>query len=277
MPTSRRYEVKYAESEAAQILERAAELQRLSNDPSRMTIDELEDAAASAGIAPVHVRRAAGELTLRRARRDRDSPTIGGPRTILIEVTLEGEIPVRAYEYVIEAIRRHTGELGVASLIGRSLTWMAHPSHSQAGASRSRTIALTIVPRAGRTRIRIEEKLDLLLGAAAIDAPRPLSGRDRRAIVFSGAGLALDVDFDFERGDAHRVELLLPAPWSRSVRAIGEAVEDAAEAVGAKGARRLALAFRHISAADRDALVAYSYDVQRFELRARISGARPRS
>lgn len=159
----RRHEIKYAESEAAQILERAAELQRLANDPSRMTIAELEDAAASAGIAPIHVRRAAGELTLRRARRDRDSPGLGGPRTILIEVTLEGEIPVRAYEYVIEAIRRHTGELGVASLIGRSLTWMAHPSHSRAGPGRARMIAVTIVPQAGRTRIRIEEKLDLLI------------------------------------------------------------------------------------------------------------------
>jgi hypothetical protein len=161
--TSRRYEVKYAEAEAAHILERAAELQRLSSDPSRMTIAELEDAAASAGIAPVHVRRAAGELALRQARRDRNSPGLGGPRSILIEVTLDGEIPVRAYEYVIEAIRRHTGELGVASLIGRSLTWMAHPSHNQANRARSRTIALTIVPRAGRTRIRIEEKLDLLV------------------------------------------------------------------------------------------------------------------
>jgi hypothetical protein len=128
-----------------------------------MTVEELEEAAASAGIEAVFVRRAADELGLRRARRDRMSPTLGGPRTILYEVTLEGEIPVRAYEYVIEAVRRQTGELGVASLIGRSLTWTALPTHSRAGAGWSRTIALTIVPRAGRTRIRIEEKLDQLV------------------------------------------------------------------------------------------------------------------
>lgn len=163
MPPSGRYQHRFAETEASLILQRAADLQRQANDVRRMTVSELEDAAASAGIESIHVRRAAAELCLRQARRDRFSPTIGGPRTILIEITLDGEIPVPAYEYVIEAVRRHTGELGVASLIGRSLTWTALPSHSHAGAGWSRTIAVTIVPRAGRTRIRIEEKLDHLV------------------------------------------------------------------------------------------------------------------
>ena len=159
----RRFQHRFPEPEASLILERAAELQRQSSDASRMTVTELEDAASSAGIEPVYVRRAAFELSLRQTRRDRGSPLLGGPRTILIEVTLEGEMPVPAYEYVIEAVRRHTGELGVASLIGRSLTWTAHPSHSRGGPGWSRSIAVTIVPRAGRTCIRIEEKLDQLV------------------------------------------------------------------------------------------------------------------
>lgn len=120
---------------------------------------------------------------------------------------------------------------------------------------------------------RIEEKLDLLLGAADIDAPRPLSGRDRRFIVFSGGGLALDVEFDFSKGDLWRVELLLPAPYSRVIRAVGEAVEDSVKAVKAAGAQRLALSFRHIQSAERDAIVAYSYDLQRVALRAKNDGA----
>lgn len=163
MPQSGRYVHRYPEPEATLILKRAAELQRQADDARRMTVGELEEAACSAGINPIYVRRAAAELTLRQSRRDRISPTVGGPRTILFEVTLDGEIPVPAYEYVIEAVRRHTGELGVASLIGRSLTWTTHPSHSRAGPGWSRTIALTIVPRSGRTRIRIEEKLDQLV------------------------------------------------------------------------------------------------------------------
>ncbi len=163
--TGRRYEHRYQENEAALILQRAADLQRQAVDPRRMTLGELEEAASSAGIEPIHVRRAATELSLRLAQRHRASPLLGGPRTILFEVTVDGEIPVRAYEYVIEAVRRHTGELGVASLIGRSLTWMALPSHSSAGARWARTISLTIVPRAGRTQIRLEEKLDQLIQA----------------------------------------------------------------------------------------------------------------
>ncbi|MFV8753781.1 hypothetical protein ACNOYE_24825 [Nannocystaceae bacterium ST9] len=161
----RRHEHRFQENEAAQILERAADLQRQASDVRRMSLGELVEAADSAGIEPVHVRRAAAELVMRQARRDRASPWIGGPRTILIELTLEGEIPVPAYEYVIEAVRRHTGELGVASLIGRSLTWVALPVHGRARPGWARTISLTVVPRSGRTRIRIEEKLDQLVQA----------------------------------------------------------------------------------------------------------------
>ncbi|NVB40265.1 hypothetical protein G6O69_20650 [Pseudenhygromyxa sp. WMMC2535] len=158
-----RYEYRFSESDAAAILRRAAELQRRASDVRRMTVSELEEAASTAGIEAIHVHQAATEMALRQSRRDRPSPLLGGPRTILFEVTLDGEIPVPAYEYVIDAVRRQTGELGVASLIGRSLTWTALPSHGRAGPGWSRNIALTIVPQNGRTRIRIEEKLDRLV------------------------------------------------------------------------------------------------------------------
>ena len=120
---------------------------------------------------------------------------------------------------------------------------------------------------------RIEEKLDLLLSAADINAPRPVSGRDRRLIVFSGGGLALDVDFEFVKGDLWRVELLLPAPYSRVIGAVAEAVEDSVKTLTAAGSQRLALCFRHIQPAERDAVVGYSYDLQRVALRAKHEGA----
>ncbi|MCA9503164.1 MAG: hypothetical protein KC616_08770 [Myxococcales bacterium] len=116
---------------------------------------------------------------------------------------------------------------------------------------------------------RIEEKLDLLLGVASVEVPRPLGGSDRRPVVFSGSGLSLDVSFSFRRHDAFKVEILLPPPYCRLVRAVGAAVDDAPDRVGARPPFALPLAFRHIETEDRDALVAYSYDLQRFELRAR--------
>lgn len=123
-------------------------------------------------------------------------------------------------------------------------------------------------PLAERLR-RIEEKLDLLLGGARIDVPRQLSGRDRRRIVFSGSGLALDVHRSFRRGDAYKVEILLPPPHSRVVRAVAEAVRDASAAPREDGTWTLPLAIRHMEADEHDALVAYSYDLQRLDLRAR--------
>lgn len=116
---------------------------------------------------------------------------------------------------------------------------------------------------------RLEEKLDLLLGQSRVEIPRPLAGRDRKSVVFSGAGLALDVALGFRRGDHFKVEILLPPPYSRLVRCLAEAVEDAPRSVGEGGMRLLPLAIRHMEDDERDALVAYSYDLQRAELRAR--------
>lgn len=121
-------------------------------------------------------------------------------------------------------------------------------------------------PLAARLR-RIEEKLDLLLGELPGDRPRALSGRDRRSVVFSGSGLRLDVDFDFSAGDAFGVEILLPPPYLRTLRAVGFAVDTSKARGGTAGP--LAIALRHMEDEERDALVAYSYDLQRFALRHR--------
>ncbi len=92
--------------------------------------------------------------------------------------------------------------------------------------------------------------------------------------MFSGSGLRLDVDFAFERGDAFAVEILLPPPYLRTLRAVAFAVGSAdAEGRGPGARRPLALELRHMESEERDALVAYSYDLQRFDLRHRSEGA----
>ncbi|MEM9175873.1 MAG: hypothetical protein AAGC67_11620 [Myxococcota bacterium] len=118
---------------------------------------------------------------------------------------------------------------------------------------------------------RIEEKLDLLLGASPVEVPRQLSGRDRRPLVFSGSGLALEVSAPFRKGDAFRVEILLPPPYGRTLRAVAHATR---EDVRPDGSRTLPLALTHMDEEDRDALVAYSYDLQRFALRSRLDGSK---
>jgi len=116
---------------------------------------------------------------------------------------------------------------------------------------------------------RIEEKLDLLLGQSLVEVPRPLSGSDRVPVVFSGAGLALDVETPYQQGEAVHVEMLLPPPYVRTLRAVGTTVSDSASTAAPGRPGRLAIALTHMDDEERDALVAYSYDVQRFQLRSR--------
>jgi hypothetical protein len=116
---------------------------------------------------------------------------------------------------------------------------------------------------------RIEEKLDLLLGESPVEVPRRLSAQDRRSLVFSGSGLALEVNWPFHKGDAYRIEMELPPPYSRTIRAVGVAVNDAASMPEHDSGSSLAIAFRHIQDDDRDDLVAYTYDLQRIALRSR--------
>jgi len=116
---------------------------------------------------------------------------------------------------------------------------------------------------------QIEEKLDLLLGLSGLEAPQPLSGADRQSVVFSGSGLSLDVTWSFLKGDAYHVEVLLPSPYSRVVRGVGLAVSDSIPESCGDALRPLAVELRHMEPENRDALIAYSYDLQRIALRAR--------
>ena len=123
---------------------------------------------------------------------------------------------------------------------------------------------------------RLEEKLDLLLRHVGVEVPRPLGAADLRGLVFSGSGLAVEVDHAFRAGDRFRVQILLPAPTRRIVRGVAEAVSDSPPGIGPDAPARLALAFRHIPDEDRDALVAYGYDLQRIALRAAQQAKRTR-
>ena len=90
--------------------------------------------------------------------------------------------------------------------------------------------------------------------------------------MFSGSGLALDVTEPFRAGDAFRVEILLPPPHGRTLRAVALATRDDDGPIASGARRRLPLALTHMDDEDRDALVAYSYDLQRFALRTRTDG-----
>ena len=155
---------RYGDREIGLILERAAELQRQepasTAEGSGLTLTELEDIAAEAGIDPQHLRRAAEELETSGAALAREgmARVLGAPPTIKLERSLKGELPESEFERLVPEIQAAADSHGQASLLGHTLTWRSSTPQNE------RSLLVTVTARDGRTRISIEEKLHGLAG-----------------------------------------------------------------------------------------------------------------
>lgn len=145
----------YGDEEIGRILKRATELQHRepTTRPAGITLAELEEIAAEAGIDPTHLRRAAMELETRP-----DDPCLwsrlaGDELDLVREITLPGELDQAGFERLVTAIQAASREHGQPSLLGRTLTWRADSS------SKTRTTQIVASSRDGETTIRIEENL----------------------------------------------------------------------------------------------------------------------
>lgn len=161
MPSRRRY----SEKEVGRLLKRAVELQRTAPAPpttSGLTLEELEAAAAEAGLDPALVRQAAAEL-------EGGLPVGAGPKLgqalagapvrIVLERSLPGELPPAAFASLVPAIQAASDAPGQASQVGSTLTW-----HSQSS-SNVRSLQVIISTHDDRTLIRIEERYGGLVAA----------------------------------------------------------------------------------------------------------------
>lgn len=147
---------KYSEDEVGLILRRATEMQRAeptAPDPTGLTLGELEEIAAEAGIDPRLLRRAASELQAA-GPQTFVSRVTGAPVSIEIERWVDGEIPSSSLEELVPTIQSATAGKGTASAVGRTLTWS---SRSESSTSAQQVL---VSARDGQTLIRIEESLD---------------------------------------------------------------------------------------------------------------------
>lgn len=184
-----------SETEAHAIWRRAAMLQEMTGEPtpppevrkgaagrrtpatltSGYRMDDVRGAAEEIGIAPRYVDRAlaerqVGEAALPSAAVVRDAVSmhgflnriIGANRRIDLEATLDGELPERALEDVVDEIRRGVGEIGNVSAFGRSITFASVQPSSSTGSARR--LQITVNVRHGRTHVRITEDLTPQLG-----------------------------------------------------------------------------------------------------------------
>jgi hypothetical protein len=149
MPGPRRY----SEDEVGQILRRATELQRAeptATDPAGLTLAELEEIAAEAGIDSGMLRQAASELNVRQPA-TLGSRLAGAALDVAIERVVEGEMPVERLEELVPTIVAATPGRGTASAVGRSLTWS-----SQEGSNLTEQQVL-VACQSGQTLIRVEQ------------------------------------------------------------------------------------------------------------------------
>jgi len=145
----------YGDKEIGRILKRATELQH--DEPSApgtgVTLSELEDIAAVAGIDPRYLRRAAVELDTGHGESSIWTRVIGDELMLVREAVLEGELDDDGFERIVAALQTGSREHGQPSLLGRTLTWRAETS------SKTRTIQVVVSSRGGKTQLRLEEDL----------------------------------------------------------------------------------------------------------------------
>jgi predicted Ser/Thr protein kinase len=175
------------DTEAQSIWRRAADLQQLTGiqerlapvpverdkdaDAARSTgyrVADVRDAAAEAGIAEKYVQHALVEhglvtsparsgLTPEIVDRGSDESAISGGRKHLeLEVSVDGEMSVDDYDLLLDVIRHGVSEAGTLATVGRSFSWQSDPN--------KRNLHISVIPRNGKTTIRVSENLKRVLG-----------------------------------------------------------------------------------------------------------------
>jgi serine/threonine protein kinase len=154
---------KYREQEVREIIKRASELELdHPTEQGVLSVGGMEQVAAEAGIPPARVQAAARDLSTpsgpslpARPEKSQWAWFLGRSAKIRIERVVEGEVSEEEFPALVDEIRTSLGIIGSVNAFGRSLTWSTAPQ-SQGG---GRKIQIIITPRAGYTRIYLEEPL----------------------------------------------------------------------------------------------------------------------
>ena len=176
-----------SDTEAQSIWRRAADLQSLTGIQPRPTptlgerdakadaartsgfkVDDIRGAASDAGIEAKYVDHALAEHGVQTPglvalppmtavdRGSDESALTGGRTQLRYEVVIDGEMPEDDFDLLIDIIRRQTNQTGMLASVGRSLSWQTHPE--------GRNMQVSVLPRAGKTTIRVSENLKKAAG-----------------------------------------------------------------------------------------------------------------
>lgn len=176
------------DTEARDILERAATLQaatgmqprpapivgsrehhRDATETSGHRLGNVRDAAIEAGIASKYVDHALLEHGLTPSGKPADVPLavvdrtgpasalLGAPTRLVFEVVVDGEMPEDDFDLLVDIIREYSGESGQLGVVGRSFSWQSQPQKGN--------LQVSVLPRGGRTTIRVSENMRAVAGA----------------------------------------------------------------------------------------------------------------
>ena len=85
------------------------------------------------------------------------TPLFAAPFRLFEEAEIDGELSTDDYDIIVDIIRRTFADDGNVGTFGHTLTWT-----TRAQTKKGRNVFVTIIPRGGRTKIRIEERLSAL-------------------------------------------------------------------------------------------------------------------
>jgi hypothetical protein len=146
------------------LLRRAAELQRASPrvpDPSGLTLKELEEIAAEAGLDTSMLRQAAAELDSgsQQGGSGVAARLTGAPLRVVLERVVDGESDPASYADLLPLVLTAADLAGHASQVGQTFTWTSQDP------TNVRQLQVLISASHGRTRIRLEERYSGMAGA----------------------------------------------------------------------------------------------------------------
>jgi hypothetical protein len=111
--------------------------------------------ASPAAVAPPQTRGSVG-AELRAQVRTLSSPSsalAGAPMTLIYEAEVQGQLSPNDFDVIAQTIRNMVGEAGLATALGRTLTW------TLGGAQNQRRMHVSVTAAGGRTTIRAEERM----------------------------------------------------------------------------------------------------------------------
>jgi eukaryotic-like serine/threonine-protein kinase len=165
-----------SDADAAAIFERAARLAEGTRSeaaplarPAAPTgadaydLATVRESAREAGIATQAIDRAIAEHAGTASgvmpiedRSRRPNPFVGSPTHLEYEVVVDGEVPEREFDRLVETMRRVLGDVGLVTMVGRSLGFSS--------TDRRRNLNVSVAVRGGRTTIRASERMTSAAG-----------------------------------------------------------------------------------------------------------------